>query len=161
MSIVIQTPRPDAPAVRPAGEPVIKNVFFWPDIDPADVRDVMRIEGTITAPRLRMAIKSAIAEVNAELFDYRRRQMAAGYQRLADVPGEQLDGESLRVSEYRNAVNAMTTALLSEQYRSLDTTATGAGKAAVIEAAIDELWRNARNAISNVAERAHCIIGLL
>ncbi|HGW6121006.1 TPA: head completion/stabilization protein, partial [Serratia marcescens] len=50
-TVVIQRPRPDAPAPRPEDEPIVKNVFFWPDIDPADVRDVMRIEGTITAPR--------------------------------------------------------------------------------------------------------------
>lgn len=70
MSTVIIKPRPDAPAPRPEDEPIIKNVFFFPDIRPADVRDVMRIEGTITAPRLRLAIKSALAEVNAELFTY-------------------------------------------------------------------------------------------
>ncbi|MCS4318504.1 hypothetical protein M2407_002844 [Serratia sp. BIGb0234] len=161
MSTVIIKPRPDAPAPRPEDEPIIKNVFFFPDISPADVRDVMRIEGTITAPRLRLAIKSAMAEVNAELFIYRRDQMADGYQRLEDVPGDQLDGESIRVSEYRNAVSAMTMATLSEQYRSLDTTATGGRKADVIEASIGELWRNARSAISNVAGRSHCIIGLL
>ncbi|MDK1705303.1 head completion/stabilization protein [Serratia rubidaea] len=161
MSTVILTPRPDAPAARPESEPVIKNSFFWPDIDPAEVRDLMRIEGTITAPRLRQAIKSAIAEVNAELHDYRRAQMDDGYQRLEDAPAEKIDGESVRVSEYRNAVSAMSAALLSEQYRSLDTAAAGARKADVIEFAIDELWRNARNAISNVAERGHCIIGLL
>lgn len=161
MSTVIIKPRPDAPAPRPEDEPIIKNVFFFPDITPADVRDVMRIEGTITAPRLRLAIKSAMAEVNAELFIYRRDQMADGYQRLDDVPGDQLDGESIRVSEYRNAVSAMTMAKLSEQYRSFDTTSTGGRKADVIEASIGELWRNARNAISNVAEQSHCIIGLL
>ena len=55
MSIVIHKARPDAPVPRPEDEPIVKNVFFWPDIDPADVRDVMRIEGTITAPRLRPA----------------------------------------------------------------------------------------------------------
>ncbi|CAI0901013.1 head completion/stabilization protein [Serratia ficaria] len=161
MSIVIHTPRPDAPAPRPEDEPIVKNIFFFPDIRPAEVRDVMRIEGTITAPRLRLAIKSAMAEVNAELFTFRRDQMADGYQRLEDVPGDKIDGESVRVSEYRNAVSAMTMATLSEQYRSLDTTTTGGRKADVIEASIGELWRNARNAINNVAERSHCIIGLL
>ncbi|CAI1027122.1 head completion/stabilization protein [Serratia quinivorans] len=161
MSTVIIKPRPDAPAPRPEDEPIIKNVFFFPDITPADVRDVMRIEGTITAPRLRLAIKSALAEVNAELFTYRRDQMADGYQRLEDVPADELDGESIRVSEYRNAVSTMTTAILSEQYRSMDTTGTGGRKADVVEASIDELWRSARNAISNVADRTHCIIGLL
>ncbi|MBH2770694.1 head completion/stabilization protein, partial [Serratia marcescens] len=34
-------------------------------------------------------------------------------------------------------------------------------RADVVEASIGELWRNARNAISNVAERSHSIIGLL
>lgn len=161
MSTVIIKPRPDAPASRPEDEPIIKNVFFFPDITPAEVRDVMRIEGTITAPRLRLAIKSAITEVNTELFTYRRDQMDDGYQRLEDVPADKLDGESIRVSEYRNAVSTMTTAILSEQYRSMDTTAIGGRKADVVEASIDELWRSARNAISNVADRAHCIIGLL
>ncbi|BEL72434.1 MULTISPECIES: head completion/stabilization protein [Serratia] len=160
-TVVIQRPRPDAPAPRPEDEPIVKNVFFFPDINPADVRDVMRIEGTITAPRLRMVIKSAIAEVNAELFTFRRDKMADGYQRLEDVPADEIDDESVRVSEYRNAVSAITMALLSEQYRSFDTTATGGRKADVVESSIGELWRNARNAISNVAERSHCIIGLL
>jgi hypothetical protein len=162
-TVIIPTPRPDAPPLRPPAvtEPMIINSLFWPDVDPVAVRDVMRIEGSITAPRLRRAIKSAIAEVNAELFTYRRDRMADGYQLLAEVPAEQLDGESLRVSEYQNAVSAMTLALLSEQYRSLDTTATGARKAEGVEASIDELWRCARQAISNVAERSHCIIGLL
>jgi hypothetical protein len=128
MSTVIIKPRPDAPAPRPEDEPIIKNAFFFPDILPADVRDVMRIEGTITAPRLRLAIKSALAEVNAELFTYRRDQMADGYQRLEDVPADELDGESIRVSEYRNAVSTMTTAILSEQYRSMDTTAPAGAK---------------------------------
>lgn len=34
---------------------------------------------------------SAISEVNAELYEFRRRQQMLGYASLAEVPAEQLD----------------------------------------------------------------------
>ncbi|MEA7515208.1 head completion/stabilization protein, partial [Salmonella enterica subsp. enterica serovar Virginia] len=39
-------------------EPVIKNTFFFPDIDPKRVRERMRLEQTVAPARLREAIKS-------------------------------------------------------------------------------------------------------
>lgn len=67
--------------------------------------------------RLRRAIKTAIAETNAELGEWRERQLDAGYATLADVPTDRLDGESVRVFHYFNAVCAMTTATLYERFR--------------------------------------------
>jgi hypothetical protein len=46
--------------------------------------------------RLRRAIKTAIAETNAELSDWREIQLDAGYATLADVPTDELDGERAR-----------------------------------------------------------------
>jgi hypothetical protein len=82
-------------------EPVIKNTLF-PDVDPKRVREEMRLEQTVS-PRLRRAIKTAIAETNAELSDWREIQLDAGYATLADVPTDELD-ESVRVFHYFNAV---------------------------------------------------------
>ncbi len=76
MTLII--PRKEAPVSgegtvvipQPAGdEPVIKNTFFFPDIDPKRVRERMRLEQTVAPARLREAIKSGMAETNAELYD--------------------------------------------------------------------------------------------
>lgn len=155
-SLVIPAPRPEVEA-----EPIIQNTFFWPAVDPAVMRDILRYEGTITPLRLRHAIKSATAEVNTELWEYRKEQMALGFAALADVPADQIDGESLKLSEYRRAVSAITAASLAERYRGYDASANGGKKADEVESRIDELWRDARISISNVAGKRHCIIGLL
>ena len=76
--------KPDAsPGVvippQPVREPVISNTFFFPSVDPVRVRELMRLEHTVTPERLRVAIKDGIAETNAELFEYRSAQMALGF----------------------------------------------------------------------------------
>ncbi len=69
MTLII--PRKEAPVScegtvvipQPAGdEPVIKNTFFFPDIDPKRVRERMRLEQTVAPARLREAIKSGMAD---------------------------------------------------------------------------------------------------
>lgn len=155
-SLVIPAPRPDSET-----EPLIDNTFFWPAVDPLMLRAVLRYEGTVTPLRLRHAIKNAIAEVNSELWDYRREQIAAGFSTLADVPADSIDGESVKVSCYLRAVTALTAASLAERYRGYDASASGGKKAEDVESRIDELWRDARVNVSNVAGKPHCIIGLL
>ena len=43
-----------------AAEPPVKNTFFWPDVDLQQLRDSLRYEGTVTAQRLRLAVKTAM-----------------------------------------------------------------------------------------------------
>lgn len=38
-----------------------------------------------------------MAETNAELYEYREQKIAAGFTRLADVPADDIDGESIKV----------------------------------------------------------------
>ncbi|XXN62785.1 head completion/stabilization protein [Enterobacter ludwigii] len=148
-------------AQRPAetAEPPVKNTFFWPDIDLQQLRESLRYEGTVTAQRLRLAVKTAIAEVNAELYEWRAERMAAGFKTLADVPAESLDGVSEKITYYLAAVEAITAATIAERYRGYD--ASGANKASSVEASADEYWRDARFSISRVGERPNCIVSLL
>lgn len=148
-------------AQRPAetAEPPVKNTFFWPDIDLQQLRESLRYEGTVTAQRLRLAVKTAISEVNAELYDWRADQMAAGFKTLADVPAEALDGVSEKITHYLAAVEAITAATIAERYRGYD--ASGTKKAGDVEASADEYWRDARFSISRVGERHGCIVSLL
>ncbi|CAB5568452.1 TPA: head completion/stabilization protein [Klebsiella pneumoniae] len=154
-------PQPGGVVVIPppaSDEPVIKNTFFFPDIDPKRVREGMRLEQTVAPARLREAIKTGIAETNAELFLWREQQIAGGVSKLADVPADDLDGESVRVFYYLRAVTSMATATLYERYRGVDASAKGDKKADSIDTTVDELWRDMRWAVSRVQDKPRCIV---
>lgn len=154
-------PRADAVVIPvPAQQDaVIKNTFFWPDVEPGTLRTLMRLENTVTPERLRHAALTAISEVNAELYEYRKEQWAAGFTTLASVPAEQLDGQSEKHHYYLRAVSSITTATLYERYRSYDASAKGDRKADALDGTIDELWRDARWSISHLQDKPRCIIG--
>ncbi|EQB9728342.1 head completion/stabilization protein, partial [Yersinia enterocolitica] len=59
------------------------------------------------------------------------------------------------------AVCAITAALLAERYRGYDASARGDKRAEAIESTVDELWRDARISIRNIAGKSHSIIGLI
>lgn len=141
-----------------SGEPVIKNTFFFPDIDPKRVREGMRLEQTVAPARLREAIKTGIAETNAELYLWREQQITGGFNRLADVPADELDGESVRIFYYLRAVTSMATATLYERYRGADASAKGDKKADSIDTTVDELWRDMRWAVARVQDKPRCMV---
>ncbi|MCG8708844.1 head completion/stabilization protein [Brenneria sp. 4F2] len=154
-------PHPDPVVIPvPAGhDAVIKNTFFWPDVETDTLRKLMRLENTVTPERLRHAALTAIAEVNAELYLYREAQISAGFRQLSDVPAEQIDGQSEKQIHYLRAVSTIATASLYERYRGYDASAKGNNKADALDGTIDELWRDARWSISRVQDKPHCIIG--
>lgn len=141
------------------GEPLIENTYFWPDIDPLRIRELMRLEHTVTPARLREAIRMGIAESNAELHQFRARHMAAGFSCLAAVPAEKIDGESEKCFHYLRAVSAFASASVYERYRGYDASAKGDKKADAAEHTADTLWRDARWAISRVKGHPRAIIG--
>lgn len=165
MTVII--PKPETVSVepgvvipaRPVPEAVITNTAFFPDIEPARIRELLRIESTVNAVRLRAAIIDGMAETNAELREYREEQVLLGRKTLADVPADNIDGESVRCFYYLQAVSAMTTAKLYEGYRGVDASAKGDKKADSIESVIDEMWRDMRWAISRIQDKSRCIIG--
>ncbi|MCU5773080.1 head completion/stabilization protein [Erwiniaceae bacterium BAC15a-03b] len=150
-----------APEQAPETPQLIRNTSFWPDLDLADFRSAMRTDGTVTTGRLRQAVLTAISEVNAELFDFKARQLVLGFLRLADVPAEELDGESQRLQQYRRAVWCWTRANLNERYQDVDATGAGAKRGEALDDATDELWRDARWAISHLQDAPHSIVELI
>lgn len=154
MTLVIPAPKPSEDDEQP-----IKNADFWPDVDLIKLRASLRYEGTVTAQRLRQAVKNAIAEVNQELADYCREQLALGFATLSTVPADWVGGESIKLTHYQSAVCALTGAAIVERYRGYD--ASGTRKAEEISLSADEFWRDARFSISKVAGRPACIIELL
>ncbi|HCK2987905.1 TPA: head completion/stabilization protein [Salmonella enterica subsp. enterica serovar Bareilly] len=147
--------------VPETGDAVIKNTFFFPDVDPKRVRELMRLEQTVSDARLRHAIRTGMAETNAELYDYRLRQTAAGFKHLADVPAVEIDGENVRIFHYLSAVTAMATATLYERYRGVEATGKGDKKADSVETTIDDLWRDMRWSVARLQDKPRCIVGQL
>lgn len=151
-------PSGDAARIPPQknDEPVVKNTFFFPDIDPQRIRERMRLERSVTPELLREAIKTGIAETNAELYDYRAAQLAAGFLRLIDVPSDDIGGGNLRVFYYERAVCALATGSLYQRYRSSRICCFSRQRAS-IDSAIDTLWRDMRKSVSRIQENPQAI----
>ena len=150
-----------APEPAPEQAEAIKNTPFWPDVSLSEFRSVTRTDGTVTQPRLRQVLLTAISEVNAELFDFRNRQRMLGFQALAEVPSDVLDGKSERIQHYHNAVYCWARAVLNERYQDYDATASGVKRGEELAEASGDLWRDARWAISRVQDAPHCTVELI
>lgn len=150
-----------APEPVPDQTTVIKNTPFWPDVDLSAFRSVMRTDGTVTQPRLKQVVLTAISEVNAELYTFRENQQRRGYLMLSDVPSEQLDGISQRVHHYHNAIFCWARAVINERYLDFDATASGGKRSDELTDATGDLWREARWAISRVQDVPHCTVELI
>jgi len=140
---------------------IIPNNSFWPDIDLATFRSVMRVDGTVTPQRLKQVVLTAMAEVNAELYPWREQQELRGFNSLGDVPAEQLAGRSVRLHHYENAVWCWARAVLNERYQDFDATAAAAKRGEELEDTTGDLWRDARWAISRVQNAPHCTVELI
>jgi hypothetical protein len=134
---------------------------FWPVIDVDQLRQAMRIDGTVTDHRLNHAAINAVSEVNADLNYWRKEREAEGVTTLADVTAESINDTSVNLHHYRRAVYALTQANLVERYRSFDATAKGNQEADELTPQITELYRDARWAIRNILGITHTTVELI
>lgn len=142
-------------------ETTITNDGWFPDIEPADVRAHARLDGAVTAPRLGVVLRLAMADVNGQLADYKASQVQAGHATLADVPGETIGNEPVWLIYYRQAITAHVQAALAEQYRDFDTTGHGDKRAEPLEATADMHRRNLHWAISAITQRPRSTVELI
>lgn len=147
--MLIQPANPPAAGSQIDGA-AIRSGSFWPELDPVATRAAMRLDGTVTADRLRGALIEAIASVNGQLADWLRQQQDAGHASLSAVPAEEIDGASILVQRWQRAVQCTAAANLTERYRSFDSTAAGDKKADEQDTTVDDLRRDSRWAISDI-----------
>jgi hypothetical protein len=141
--------------------PPISSGDFWPAIDPADMRAVQRVDGTITDARLIACLRLAMASVEDELECWQQQQLALGRDTLADVPAKTIDGTSRLVLLYQRAVYATAKAELIERYADYDATADGKRRADDMACAIDDHRRYARYAIRDILGRPRHTVELM
>lgn len=144
-----------------SSEAVIANSDFWPSIDPAALRASVRVDGAVTAQRLRAAIIAAVLAVNDELAVWEARQVAAGYNKLGDVPARSVDGTSRLIHLYQRAIACATATELTERYRSYDVTAAGDKRADDLTPSIDELRRDQRYAVRDFLGASRVTVELI
>lgn len=155
MSFIVPAP------AKPEIETPIVSGPFWPDIDPAEIREAQRIDSTVPAPRLRAALIEAIANANYELRAWRESQQAAGHANLSDVPAEKVDDESINIHRYRRAVGSLAKALLLERYRDFDATGKGDKQADAVTSPIDDCQRDYRHAIADIQGKTRTTVELI
>ena len=149
----------NAPTSPAEGE--IDSSPFWPAISLPDLRDTVRLDGTVTTARLKHAVIDAITSVNRDLADWRSARQAEGHATLAAVPGEVINNESVRLHSYRRAVYAMTRANLLERYTDYSATGDGVKGADAKVISSDDLYRDARFAIRDILGTTHNTVELI
>lgn len=160
MTFVARPPAAEIEQPPEAEVPVINDGFF-PEVDPAAVREAARIPKSITAARLRAAILGAIMTVEIDLRAYAAAQIAAGHATLAAVPAPQLDGQSVQLIRYQRAVALYAKAELIERHRDFDTTTTGGNQADELTPSIAELRRDAQHAVRDLLGRGRTVVDLI
>lgn len=146
---------------NPVSEPPIASSTFWPDIDPVDIREAMRIDNTVTPPRLKTALIEAIATTNYALRQYRIAQQALGINALIEVEAETIDDLSILVHRYNRAVGCLAKALLLERYRDFDATAKGDKRADQLTDPIDDYRRDHLAALNDITGQPRITVELI
>lgn len=157
----VATPPPQHSWDDPTPAEPIASDPFWPEINPVDVREAIRVNGTITEARLVDALRAAIVDVNHSLAAWQADQVTAGYATLAEVPSVMVSGTSMRVNQYRRAVHQLARADLIERYRDFDTTGAGDKRAEELTDTVDEARRNARWAVLDILGQPHLTVELI
>jgi Phage head completion protein (GPL) len=151
---------PSSTTSAPPSDSIVANDGFFPDIDLEQMRDTMRLDGTVTAARLRNAVIAAVIAINDELQEWKARQVAAGTTELAQLQ-PQIGGVGVAVSQYLAAVHRTAKADLTERYRDFDATKTGEAKADQLEVTIGDDRRAARWAIRDLLGKSRSTIELI
>lgn len=141
----------------PGETPQTITQVWWPDIDVATAREIIRISGTVTQPRLAEALQNAAWAVNRELRNWQPQQLISQPDELTDPR---------MVGLYLRAVYSYAKAELIERYRDYDATAAasasvGERRAQGTEDAAADARRNLRWAIADLLGRSRVTVELM
>lgn len=142
-------------------ETAVINDGFFPDIDPAAIRDAARITNSVTPGRLRAAILGAIMAIEIDMRAYAAAQIAAGHASLDAVPAALLDGRSVQLLRYERAVALYAKAELIARMPDFDTTGAGDNRADETTPTIGELRRDAMHAVRDMLGKTRTTVALI
>lgn len=149
-------------SIAPAGSEIpaglIQGNGFWPALDLDQLRQSIRIDQTVTTPRLRDLARTAMLDIMDELDDWRAEKVAAGYARLEDVPGRRtVDGLTDYQIRWIKAVHAVVAADLGDSQLAQSARAAGMERAEELSADVDRHRRNVTYAVRDFLGRPRII----
>jgi hypothetical protein len=142
----------------------IENDGWFPDIRLAALREVTRLDGTVTDARLIAAVVDAMLTVNDALDEWKQDHIDLGHMCLDDIPSARINQQSQLHAHYLRAVYSTAKADLIEKYRDYDSTASSlADKKHMdwLDTAPEQERRNAHWAIANILKRPHMTVELI
>ena len=139
----------------------IANDGWFPTLSIAATRNAVRLDGTVTAERLRAALVNAMMDVNRQLRSFKAERAALGQASLeAAGAGELVDGKPRLVLLYLRAVMCSAKADLNERYRDFDADAANP-RLKDGEPSTDEQRRNAQWAVRDILGQSHVFVELI
>lgn len=150
-----------APAIPAPGANIVLNDGWFPNFTLTEIRDTVRLDGTVTDARLRDAARYAINIVNRQLSPLRLTALAVAADSLGALDAAMIDGQNRLEMLYRRAVICTLKADIIERYRDYDSTDAGFRRAEELASSIDEQRRNANWAIRDMLGQPHTVVELI
>lgn len=134
----------------------IQNDGFFPDIQLNDVREKVRLDGSVTNKRLIDSIISAMLEINDQLKTLKSKAVT-----LDELATSHIAGKSNTQLLYERAIYSAVAADINEKYRSYDSTGDGQKRGQELEPTVDDHRRNLRWAIRDLLGKPRCTVDLI
>lgn len=134
----------------------ISSGTFFPVISLDEIRDFVRIDGSVTDVRLRQLVREEIIDVNRLL-----ASIVMKANTLADLAVNQIDGKPDTEILYFSAVSNGVAAKIKEKYPDYDSTNSGVKKAELMECSVDDCRRNKQWAIQQLKGENHSVVELI
>ena len=150
-----------APDTTPPERDNLTNEDWFPDLSLSSLREIGRIDGTVTGERLRELALYAALSINARLREFRAGNEGAGYASLASVPAKHINGESRLLVLYRRAVACLLKADVMERYPDFDSTGSGERRAEDAHDHAGTWRRNASWAVSDITGATRSVVELI
>lgn len=151
---------PELPA-PPAGD-IVAFDGWWPGINITAVRDAVRIDTTVTAERLRDAVRLAMLDVADQLASWRAEQEALGHASLQAVPPRlQVDNVSDYVMRFNRAVYSVVAGDVGERQLAQGLSRAGAERAEQLSQDVDVHYRNVTWAVRDFLGQTRARVALV
>ncbi|WP_269915406.1 head completion/stabilization protein [Acinetobacter sp. HY1485] len=129
---------------------------FFPEISVDEIRDIVKVDGSVTDARVKQTIFEEILDVNRLLASLVQPNTTLVKQATQWI-GEKSDKEILYFSAVSNGVSAK----VCEKYRGYDSTNAGNKRAEDLTSTIDEYRRNKHWAIQQLLQQNQTTVELI
>lgn len=134
----------------------ISNGAFFPSVSLDDIRDFVRIDGSVTDVRLRQLVVEEMIDVNRLLAG-----LVLSDKTLAELALNTIDNKPETEILYFSAVSNGVAAKITEKYVGYDATNSGVKKAEMMDCSIDDYRRNKHWAIQQLKGENHTVVELI